>query len=336
MENFGGESMLHVLLLVLKVIAIALLILIGILISILLLILLAPFRYSVDAEYYNEFKAEGHIRWLIFVLDFKGTYSEHNFIYYLRSFGGIISTNDPNKQKKRHRSNNKHEDISFSNKNEIPYKIVEDDFEQVLLINDRDDLPTSKDPMPLQENFVKTKQKHTMFIKIKNWVNLKINAIVSIPKRIKLAITKKLEILLNGCRNIKKQLQTFSTRKEAFKNRIGRIKKIYSSKKTKKAIASAKRYFKQLWKHLHPRKFHANIHFGFEDPCNTGETLGLLGIAFPIYQNHIVLSPDFEQKVLEGYVTCKGRIRIGTLLAIGLRIILDKNLMTTIQQVKQL
>ncbi|MDE7367038.1 MAG: hypothetical protein K2N24_06765, partial [Lachnospiraceae bacterium] len=61
--------MVQVLLIILKVLGITLLILLGIVILVVLLALIAPFCYTLDAEYYGDIKAVGRIRWLCFVLD---------------------------------------------------------------------------------------------------------------------------------------------------------------------------------------------------------------------------------------------------------------------------
>ena len=47
---------------------------------------------------------------------------------------------------------------------------------------------------------------------------------------------------------------------------------------------------------------------GTEDPYITGQLLAVAGIFFPLYGEHITIEPYFEQRILEGNISVKGRI----------------------------
>ena len=131
----GGDELVHVILLILKVLGITLLILLGIVLLLVLLLLLAPFHYTIDAEYYGDVKAVGRIQWLCFVLDLKGVYGNNKFLYYLKSFGFMISTNDEEDKHYRAISDEEAESDKSSDKakpseaEKVPVKVVEDEFE---------------------------------------------------------------------------------------------------------------------------------------------------------------------------------------------------------------
>lgn len=65
----------------------------------------------------------------------------------------------------------------------------------------------------------------------------------------------------------------------------------------------------RLLRFLRPKKIQGRIHFGYEDPCNTGTTLAWLSICYPFYGEYLTLEPDFHEKVLEGELHMKGKIR---------------------------
>ena len=78
----------------------------------------------------------------------------------------------------------------------------------------------------------------------------------------------------------------------------------------RKAFFKAKDEAFKLLRRLKPKKLAADLHYGFEDPCTTGQVLAGLSMLYPFWGEHVSIIPDFEQKVLEGSLYIKGRIRI--------------------------
>ena len=74
-----------------------------------------------------------------------------------------------------------------------------------------------------------------------------------------------------------------------------------------------------------PRKINGYVKFGTEDPCFTGEILGAAGIFYPLYGENFNIEPCFDQAVLEGTVSFKGRIYGIFLLVSVLKIISSKD-----------
>ena len=86
------------------------------------------------------------------------------------------------------------------------------------------------------------------------------------------------------------------------------------------------RQIKKILIHPLPRKGYASIAFGVEDPYQMGQILSAASLAYPFVHKHLTLHPVFGQKLLEGEVHVKGRIRLGVLLGYVLRLLLDKNI----------
>lgn len=85
---------------------------------------------------------------------------------------------------------------------------------------------------------------------------------------------------------------------------------------------------KQIWalcRHFVPTKAAGWVRFGFDDPYKTGQILTYISPFYGLYARKFQVMPVFGEKVLEGEGKLKGRIRIGTVLVIGLRMLLDKN-----------
>ena len=70
----------------------------------------------------------------------------------------------------------------------------------------------------------------------------------------------------------------------------------------------------RLWRHSKPKKIKGRIHFGTSDPCSTGQLLGVIGAGCGMLGTGVKIEPDFENKVLEGYLEVKGRMQVYMLL----------------------
>ena len=60
---------------------------------------------------------------------------------------------------------------------------------------------------------------------------------------------------------------------------------------------------------LKPKKINGKVRFGLEDPYVTGQILAVLSVLYPFYAESLEIYPEFEQKVLEGNINIKGKIR---------------------------
>ena len=78
-----------------------------------------------------------------------------------------------------------------------------------------------------------------------------------------------------------------------------------------------------LLKHLKPKKIYANMIIGTGDPCNTGLLFGGISILTGLWPGDYTLVPDFDNKVIEGNIYCKGRVRVSVLLYHIIKIMLD-------------
>ena len=89
----------------------------------------------------------------------------------------------------------------------------------------------------------------------------------------------------------------------------------------------------KLLLHILPTRLSIQARVGLSDPAATGMLIGAFYALYPIYQDHIRVTGEFETEVLEGSFRLKGRIRIGSLLMIVFPVIRDKNVRRLIKQV---
>lgn len=102
------------------------------------------------------------------------------------------------------------------------------------------------------------------------------------------------------------------------------------------AFTKTKQMLFKVLRHLKPTKLSGNVYFGFEDPAATGYTLGVLSLLYPVYEDHVMLYPDFEKKIIKGNVYCAGRLRASVFLWAVCRLIFDKDIRRIIRSFKKI
>lgn len=320
----GGDELVHVILLILKVLGITLLILLGIVLFLVLLLLLAPFHYTIDAEYYGDVKAVGRIQWLCFVLDLKGVYGNNKFLYYLKSFGFMISTNDEEDKHYRAISDEEAESDKSSDKakpseaEKVPVKVVEDEFETY-----EQEQKTKSEP-----------QKKSIFMRIYEGIESGLEWVVTIPMRVHDKISELMARILDFFANLAENMNKVIKKRDMILQKITGARSLLEKPYTKKVLKDGKVLLKKMWKHVRPRKLQGSIHFGLEDPATTGQLLGVVGMLYPVYRNHFVIAPDFEQQIFEGKIYAKGRVQIGRMTFLLLRFMLTRDFFKTVQKAR--
>lgn len=339
--------MVHVLLIILKVLGITLLILLGVVLLVVLLALLAPFRYTLQAEYYGDVKAVGRIRWLCFVLDLKGTYGNNQFLYYLKSFGFTISTNDENSP--HYHKGMEPEDIGDNADAKedaelaaTPIKVrALDEWPEedtIPVLDEGKEKPEWREEARYAEQAEKPEAlpppRRSLLQRIDDKFRQGMEWFTTIPMKLHEKFSKLLGRILDFFANITENINRILNKRNEIVQKITHIRGFLQKESTGRAFKDVKRYLLRLWKSIRPRKLHGILHFGLEDPASTGQLLGVFGLLLPIYRDRIIIAPDFEQKIFEGEVYAKGSVQLGFFILLALQMLLNRNLMNTIQEIR--
>lgn len=320
---------MHVVLLLLKIIGIILAVLLGIFLLLVLTVLLVPIRYRFKADNLGEIHGEGRITWLLRFISVKGLMDKGTFLYSVRIFGFLIKTNGERKerkgpsQKSRKIPKQKHKEEKEKPKNiGIETKPGMDgpaakEGKKEAAAEEKRETPENPKEAAEDQNHKDEKEKpgkNRFFVKIRelrqtirNKIKQTREGIKSIFQRIGAGIGKG------------KRAAAFFTRKE---NRPGFLVLLQSVKK--------------VLKHLGPAKINGRVKFGTGDPCSTGQALGVLSLFYAYYGESVTIIPDFEEKILEAEIWARGRIRLGTLLALALQLWLHKDFKAVVEDFKQL
>ena len=287
--------MLHIILLILKILGLLLLVILGLLLVVLLAVLFVPVRYRGSGSYYGEGKGSVGISWLLHILSIRLRYDK-SLTVTVRLFGFRIL-----KQKKLDRELEEAEDIMVHAMERIEPEPVKDAKEMKEEV--QEEIQERPEHIPPAKKEVKTKK--TPFYKTW-WENV---------KRRVLRFFAKLKFFFH---RVYDTLKTVKEKKDEIFSWI-------NNENNQKTLKLLLRQGKKLIRHVLPLRGKGSITFGFDDPYLTGQVLMYASVVYPFCHKHLDLYPVFDNAVFQAEGTFRGRIRLGTVLIIGLRMLMDKN-----------
>lgn len=328
-------AVLRVILMLLRFAGVLLLALLGILLLILLLGLTAPVRYRgrvLKKEEPDEFlSADGLISWLNPFIRIRVRFVEKRVSYTVRIFGVCVKNSEKPKKEKLRKSRKKRKAKKRKNASEkqIPYVSKEDAPEERTDILPKEDVSDKlsegknadgmsgeKTADKLSEKAIETSTEDsgTGFWKKAErlW-----NTMKDIPGRVS-----------KGVRRIRERVRLLLRKKEAVFSFLQ--DEIHTA-----AMGKALTELKGVLFHILPGKIKGYVEFGTGDPESTGKALAVLGILYAAYGKGFTVVPDFYEKRLAGKLTFRGRIRLGTVLVRGIRLMRDKQMKQLYRDWKQ-
>lgn len=298
--------MLHILLLILKIAGFLLLAVLGLFILILLSVLLVPLRYRLQGSYYGKPEGVFRLTWFLHLLSVRVSYYGELKIL-VRILGFPVF-----------RENGKEAEEALEEEL-IPAaeEFIDDaadhdtgDFWEEPILSaqelggegqeeeDSDPFLQSEEEIPAPTH--RDDGKKNLFYRIAE------------------GIQKFFRRVLLFIRNLIKAFKKAEDWKET-------VTSFLNDEENRKTYRLIKKQLKKVLRHILPVKLKGNITFGFDEPYVTGQALTWAALLYPLYRDHLVIEPVFDRQVLEGNVSLKGRIRTGTLLLAGIRVLLNKN-----------
>lgn len=295
--------MLGIFLGILKWLGILLLVLLGLVLTVLLAVLFVPIRYEAEGSFKGELLAKGQISWLWRLFSIQAVYDGDTEVS-LRIFGV-----KPGRKK---------ETAERTEKTETPDPVVTGSEkrpeEEVPVYESR-----PKAEAPASEKHQGTEE--------------------GIKEKVPAAGTKNAK---NGQKKKRVRQSLFQKIKVTFQRICGKLKtaeerwqklmEFLEKEENKNTFRLLKRQVIRFFKHVLPGKVSGTVRFGFEDPYTTGRILTYISPFYGWYGRTIQVIPVFDEQVLDGELSLKGRIRIATLLFIGFQVWRDKNFRTLLKR----
>lgn len=127
--------------------------------------------------------------------------------------------------------------------------------------------------------------------------------------------------LCDKMENIRDNIEYYKERLTAEENRL-------FLKRTKERIFA-------VLKSIKPKVLTARVVCGTGSPDTTGYVCAVYGMLYPVIEDRISFTADFENKVLDGELSVKGKVRVATLVRHGIKILLDKQLKVFLKEMKR-
>lgn len=307
--------MLHIIGLLLKILGIILAVIIGIIVLLVCIVLFVPVRYEISAEFpgkLEDVSAKVRFSWLLRLVAGEAGYVKQEFYWKMRAAWFTFSEDE--------------EKSAESVKEEVEVEIkdvadaVEEKVEEPQQKVEKSDSTKKDEPQQGQPQKEKTakkepekedskKEKVSFFQKIKNKIK-------AFWEKIKYTFSQICDKIKNVS-EIKDKIADF-----------------LSDEPHKQAFRKAKKEIKWIIRFLKPKKFKLNLHYGFEDPYQTGQVLAVLSMIYPFVGDNMSVQPDFENQIMEGELYIKGKLRMIYPAIYLIKLILDKNVRTTFIDVK--
>lgn len=301
----GYNNMWHVILQILAVIGIVLLVLLALLILTVLAVLFVPIRYRASGEKEAD-RIEGvaAVSFLYPLLSFKWQRAGNENRWALRLLGIKLKSSreaDKAKAAEPEKTEKGKVDKGKAGKPEKAEKAAEPVKEEV------------KQPAPAAETAEKreTAQQQTEETGTQNTDR------ASSEKKARFTISG----LCDKMENIRDNVEYYKERLTAGENRL-------FLKRTKERIFA-------VLKSIKPKVLTARVVCGTGSPDTTGYVCAVYGMLYPVIEDRISFTADFENKVLDGELSVKGKVRVATLLRYGIKILLDKQLKVFLKEMKR-
>lgn len=317
--------MVHIVLLILKIAGIVLLSLLGILILLVLMVLFVPVRYNISADYHSRLTANIKISWLLNVLRLKASYANDLSVKAYAMFFKIFDNNSDKEKKQKNKEGDKYIDDMYgadssqetagqyaagrqnetsgagnSQDTAVQVEALEADIKQH--IESRSNNQHNEDDKHNRQSVSQPHKKKDLIGRLKAALNSVKDKLISIKSK------------------FKKLLKAIVDKKRSAWQKINDLKVIINDEENKELVRLIKKELKELIREITPVKYDVNVRYGCEEPYMTGRILGVIAVIYGITGVQFNITPEFEQKVLEGDIYMKGRVRIYRLLLIALRI----------------
>ncbi len=314
---------MHIVLLILKILLIIVLSIIGLVLLLALLVLFAPVRYKMYVRKQDDIWAKLTARWLGFVLCFKLVYDQGEGLNYrLRLFGGTLFGSEKKESRRGKKSGRPADDYDD---NSIEAGNSDTDIDNTA--NNIEDIEnTTEEDLEFERDFPSADSEDREFLLEDKEFEKKTEGIFG-------KIGRKMDSL---CKHIADKYKNISEKVSGLKKKKDGYTKLVNNVRTKEAFRVTKVQLIALLKHLKPSVLKGQITYGTGDPASTGQNLGYMSVLFPLYYDHIDITPDFENEILEGDLMMKGRIMVWSVGWCVFKVIWNKNVKITISRFKKI
>lgn len=270
----------------------------GLVLAVILLALLVPFRYQAEGSFHSSLRGSAAVSWLLHILCFRAAYDGELKAAFCVLGIPVFRFSEAGTDLENREAMDKTEDEETPEDRQTGFPQTDEQMQEL--------------PKGCQED-----KKHSF----------------KFSDRLKRKKYRENRGSFKGIRQkINVTIRRFCDKLENIKKKREEILTFVKNEDNRKTFQLLKRQIRAFFRHIFPGKVKGEVKFGFEDPYTVGQVLIYASPFYGLYAKELKLIPVFGEKALEGSLSVKGRIRIGTLLALAVRVFMDKNFRTLLRK----
>ncbi len=334
--------MLQILLTILKILGILILVILGVLLAVILVVLLVPIRYSGDASFDGKPKGGVLVSWLFRILTVRVDYDGEALkalvkIFWFQVFGKTLWSSVEEEESVHETADDGFFTETGTTTDTIPEPVTQASEALEPVATE----PVASEPVetetvepepvvsePVESEPVRPEPETAEPV----MAEPELTSQEEKPPFIERLVIKIQSMVTKLVDKVKTTYTGLSGKYTAGQEKINMVRTFLRDEQNKSTLRLLWRQLKKIIKHVLPRKMNGRVRFGFDDPATTGQILTYISPFYGVYAKSVAIEPVFDEKVMEGELHLRGRIRLGTLLWTVVRVFFDKNFRTLLKK----
>ncbi len=142
------------------------------------------------------------------------------------------------------------------------------------------------------------------------------------------------EKIAGALKNIEYTIRQICDKIKKILRNIQYYTEVLKSETFRRVWGVSKKQLLRIFRMLRPQVCRINLLAGTGDPAGAGQILAIYGILYPLIGNNVVIEADFDNKVIEGDLFIKGRVRMLVFFIAAARLLVDKNIWRLLKMLK--
>ncbi len=313
--------MLHIVLLILKIIGIVLAVLLGVLLLGLCLALFVPLRYQIEAKRTLEegdppIEIRARFTWLLHFIHV-GIYYPADVYVKVRIFFITVFRFPQKKKQEDHPEKNgrKKQKKSKKQSESVPSENTKSEYAPS---KEETKSPSGKEEQAaLPAGGEQSAQEDAEEDKIRSRKSVK-----GFFRFLKKEILK----ICRFFQNIQYTIKRICDKIKTIWENIDYYFNILKGDAFKNSFALCKGELYSIFSYVKPRRMEADLIVGTGDPASTATILAYYGMLYPVIGDHVAVTPDFDEKRIEGTVFIKGKVMLFPFVKAAIRVYFNKDI----------
>ncbi len=296
---------------VLKVIGIVLLSILGLVLFILLLVLFVPIRYGGNGYYKDkDYDASAKVTWLLHIVSVRYLLKEEDNLI-IKIFG--IRFNKKKKKKGSYDDEPEEDDDHIFDPTDISSQAINGPSSECIKEEAKEEL--KEEPEEAKEE-VKEELKEEVKEEPKE----------EAEEQKKDAVKEEKKHRFKSDKPKKSAEEKKDSTSKSFYDKLKAYIEIIKSDSFKNAFELCKKQIAKILKAVLPKRWNIDGTLGFDDPAATGKVAAIYGSLIYFIGDHIHITADFDDPVIDVKADARGRIFIITLVVVFIRVWFNKNI----------